>query len=355
MEEFLIVRTSALGDILHGMPVAAALKEHFPRCRITWVVDERYRELLAGSPWVDRILLIQLKEGARAVLRKGARKNWRGVARMLGRLRFDVAIDLQGLARSGLITYLSGAPIRIGFPRAFVREALNGMFMNLRPRRIPSRGHVIDRNLALLHPLGVDTGHARFPLWEPSATEEGMGQHPAGRQGGGDSLRIVVNPAAGWVTKQWSPHRFAELADRISAEWDATVFVLWGPGERGLAEQVLARMQRPGRLAPEMGISALAAFLRGCDLFIGGDSGPLHMASALGVPVLGLYGPSDPVRNGPFRDADRVVYAAASCGPCYRRTCAGAWCMDAISVEPVWKVVTEMVQALADGSGKTGG
>jgi len=158
-----------------------------------------------------------------------------------------------------------------------------------------------------------------------------------------------VNPAAGWITKQWSPRRYAELADRIAAEWDATVFILWGPGEKGLAEQVRGRMQRAGRLAPEMGISALADFLRGCDLFIGGDSGPLHMASALGVPVLGLYGPSDPVRNGPFRAVDRVVSAATPCGPCYRRACATAWCMDAIPAAQVWETVKEMVRGLGNG------
>jgi ADP-heptose:LPS heptosyltransferase len=309
----------------------------------------RERELLAGNPWVDRILVIRLEGGMRSVLRGQRRKNWRGVARTLRKLRFDVAIDLQGLVRSGLIAYLSGAPIRIGFPREYVRETLNGIFTNLRPRDIPSRGHVIDRNLALLHPLGIRTRRERFPLWEPLGDERGRGRHPAGRRGGGDSLRIVVNPAAGWITKQWSPRRYAELADRIAAEWDATVFILWGPGEKGLAEQVRGRMQRAGRLAPEMGISALADFLRGCDLFIGGDSGPLHMASALGVPVLGLYGPSDPVRNGPFRAVDRVVSAATPCGPCYRRACARAWCMDAIPAAQVWETVKEMVRGLGNG------
>jgi len=107
MEEILIVRTSALGDILHGLPVAAALKERFPQCRITWVVDERYKELLDGHPWVDRIVTIRLKEGMRSLLHDRGRKNWMGVARTLRRLRFDVAIDLQGLMRSGLITCLA--------------------------------------------------------------------------------------------------------------------------------------------------------------------------------------------------------------------------------------------------------
>jgi lipopolysaccharide heptosyltransferase I len=353
VEEILIVRTSALGDILHGIPVAGALKERFPQCRITWVVDERYRDLLDGHPWVDRIVMIRLKEGMRSLLHDRGRRNWTGVARMLRRLRFDVAIDLQGLMRSGFITYLSGAPVRIGFPKGHVRETLNRLFTNLRPQSIPSRSHVIDRNLALLHPLGIHTREKRFSLRVPPSVEDGVQQYLLEMDAGRDALRVAVNPAAGWITKQWSPHRYAEIADRISKAWDATVFLLWGPGERGLAEQVKRHMQTPGHPVPEMGLAALTAFLRGCDVFIGGDSGPLHLAAALGVPVLGLYGPSDPVRNGPFRDTDRVVTVGEPCGPCYKRNCARPSCMDSIPVEQVWDAVTGMVASLAGRSRKS--
>jgi ADP-heptose:LPS heptosyltransferase len=113
-------------------------------------------------------------------------------------------------------------------------------------------------------------------------------------------------------------------------------------------------MHRPGIVVPEMGLRALAAFLRGCDLFVGGDSGPLHLASALGVPVLGLYGPSDPVRNGPFGDVDRVVTVAEPCGPCYKRNCARPSCMDSIPVEKVWQAATDMVGGLAERTREAG-
>jgi ADP-heptose:LPS heptosyltransferase len=180
----------------------------------------------------------------------------------------------------------------------------------------------------------------------PPSIEDAVLQYLREKDGGRDALRVVVNPAAGWITKQWGPHRYAEIADRISKAWDARIFLLWGPGERGLAEQVLRHMRRPGHLVPEMGLQALAAFLRGCNLFIGGDSGPLHLASALGTPVLGLYGPSDPVRNGPFWPSDRVVTAAVPCGPCYKRNCTKAPCMDSISVEQVWQSVTDRIDSL---------
>jgi lipopolysaccharide heptosyltransferase I len=328
------------------MPVAAALKERFPHCRLTWIVDERYHELLAGNPWVDSVVRIRLKEGMRSLLDGRGRRNWMGVVRVLRGARFDVAIDLQGLMRSGLIAFLSGAPARVGFPRGQVRETWNRAFTNLRPRSVPPRSHVIDRNLALLHPLGVYSRERRFALRVPPAIEEAMLRYLRATDGGKHALRVVVNPAAGWSTKQWGPHRYAEIADRVSKAWDANVYLLWGPGERELAEQVGRHMMRPGHLVPEMGLPALTAFLRGCDLFVGGDSGPMHLASAVDTPVLGLYGPSDPLRNGPFRKGDRVVRAAVSCGPCYRRNCARTPCMDSISVEQVWRTLTEMVDSV---------
>lgn len=347
MKEILIVRTSALGDILHGMPVAAALKERYPTCRITWVVDDRYRELLAGNPWVDRTLLVRFKEGVRSLRDSRVRRHWAGFVRTLRNLSFDVAIDLQGLFRSGCITYLSGARVRIGFPKHYVRERLNRLFTNVRPEGIPPRSHVIDRNLALLHPLGIHTRRKRFSFWVPPSVEKRVQQYVSGIGAEKESRFVVMHPAAGWITKQWSPKGFAQIADRILEAWKATVFLLWGPGERGLAEQVERHMRRPAHLVPDMGIPELVAFLRGCDLFIGGDSGPLHLASALDVPVLGLYGPSDPVRNGPFPGSWRVVTASPPCGPCYKRKCERPSCMDSISVEQVWSALTPMVHDLA--------
>ena len=346
MDRFLIVRTSAMGDILHGMPVVAALKEKYPRCRITWVVDERYQELLAGNTHVDRLLLVQFKGGLRRLHDARCRKNWIGLVRMLRNHRFDVAIDLQGLFRSGCISYLSQAPVRIGFPRGAVRERLNRIFTNVRPRSIPPRSHVIDRNLALLHPLGIYTRARRFSFQVPPSVQESIRRYLRETDGDGKRLRVVVQPAAGWVTKQWSPKHYAEIADRILQAWDATVFLLWGPGERELAQQVQGTMRRSSHLVPEMGLAELVAFLGGCGLFIGGDSGPLHLASALGVPVLGLYGPSDPVRNGPFQGAYQVVTASPPCGPCYKRDCARPSCMDSIPVERVWATLERMAESL---------
>lgn len=348
VQQILIVRTSALGDILHGMPVAAALKKRYPSCRITWVIDERYQELLAGHPCVDKMVPVRFKEGLRSLLNARARRNWTRVVRQLRSLCLDVAIDLQGLIRSGLITCLSGAQVRIGFPKEYVRETPSLLFTNVRPQSIPPRSHVIDRNLALLHPLGICTQEKRFFFRVLPSVEEGIQRYMSKTGVGSEALRVAVNPAAGWITKQWSPQRYAEIADRISEAWDAAVFLLWGPGERELARQVRGHMRRPGHLVPEMGLAALVAFLRGCDLFIGGDSGPMHLASALGVPVLGLYGPSDPVRNGPFQGLYRVVTASAPCGPCYKRNCATTACMDSIPVEQVWEVLEGLLERLAE-------
>ncbi len=338
VESFLIVRTSALGDVVHGVPVAVALKERFPRCRIGWVVERRYEDLLVEHPCVDERIVVRFREGGRGV------GGWR---RIFGNRGYDVAVDLQGLIRSGWLSRLSGARIRIGFPWPEARESLNVLFTNLRPTRIPARAHVVDKNLALLHPLGIRATRGRFRFRPPEPADEGIRRffgRPGGRQ---RRWRVAIQPAAGWPTKVWAPERYARIGDRVSGSWDAEVFVLWGPGERDLAERVCDGMRRPARLVPEMGVGALAAFLARCDLLVSGDSGPLHMAVALGIPVVGLYGPSDPVRNGPYGGRFRVVRGVVPCGPCYRRRCARRDCMEAIGVEAVWEALVSLKEEIA--------
>ena len=343
MQELLIVRTSSLGDILHSMPLAGALKRACPACRVTWLVEERYADLLSGNPWVDRIVRVRFRQWRRDLRSAEGRRGWRGLLRYLRKARFDVAIDPQGLLRSGLLGCWSGAPVRIGFPLGWVREPLNRLFTNVQPASMPARAHVIDRNLALLHPLGIRTRERSFFFHVPPEIEAEVFSFVEQAAAAGQGPRVAVHPGAGWPTKQWAVERFAEVARRLMRQWGARVFVFWGPGERGLADRLLGQLPSGACPVPEMGIKAAIAFLRQCDLFLGGDSGPLHLASALGRPVVGLFGPSDPVRNGPFLGHSRVVRAASPCGPCYRRRCQRPGCMDTISTDRVWCALTELL------------
>jgi ADP-heptose:LPS heptosyltransferase len=170
----------------------------------------------------------------------------------------------------------------------------------------------------------------------PAEVEESVSRYLNNVGHRANGFRVVIHPAAGWETKQWRPERYAALADRILDQRRSMVFLLWGPGERARAKRVQESMRGSACLVPEWGLKAVIAFLQRCSLFVGGDSGPLHLASALGLPVLGLYGPSDPVRNGPPQGPYRVVRASSPCGPCYKRCCSDASCMESIRVEDAW-------------------
>lgn len=342
MNRFLIVRTSSLGDLVHGLPVASAIKKTLPSAHVAWLVEKRFEALLKACPCVDEPIPVRFRGGLSGPPDPFGLKLLISFLRRRAREGFDVAVDLQGLLRSGLLTFFSRAPVRIGFPGASVRERGNTLFTNIRPAAIPARSHVIDRNLALLHPLGIRLqGHRAFPLCLPAPLSRrrfpGAGKPE-------DRIWVGLHPAAGWPTKQWGVERYAGLADRISRRWNARVFVLWGPGEKRLADTLIHSMRAQAELAPEMGVGSLAAFLARCDLVVGGDSGPLHLASALGTPVVGLYGPSDPVRNGPAGPGARVVRTGAPCAPCWKRSCPDRRCMAAIELDRVWAEVEAAIE-----------
>lgn len=258
-----MVRLSALGDVIHTIPAVVALRERFD---VAWVVESPYRELVeivAGVPAIP----VSLKRWSLRKIRE-AREAVRG---------FDTAIDFQGLVKSALLARASGARHRIGFAKEFIREKPAAWLMNHCRHIDPSR-HVVEWNTQL---AGVE----RVP-------EVDFGGFPAS---GNRQLAtgIVLLPGAGKPEKQW-PY-FAELVKKIDA------LAVWGPGEEELARATGARM------APRTNLRELARLLRDAQLVIGGDTGPLHLAAALGTPVIGLYGPTNPARNGPYGQLGNVV------------------------------------------------
>ena len=296
-------------------------------------------------PCIDQLIRVRFQDRRYLFLGAEGRRYWRTACHTLRRMSYDVAVDLQGLLRSGWISMMSRAPIRIGFPRGLARESLNVLFSNVRPTTIPIRGHVIDRNLGLLHPLGIFT-RDRSTLLRATDEQTPVWHWFRNEQVRPGALRAAINPAAGWPTKQWPAERFARIADRLTREMEAQVFILWGPGERALAEKVRGLMVESALVIPEMDIAALMAFLGQCDILVSGDSGPLHLAASLGKAVVGLFGPSDPVRNGPFLTPSRVVSSSCRCHPCLRRACPENGCMETISVQQVWQALSELKEEI---------
>ncbi len=299
-----IVKLSSLGDVIHAIPVAHALRRAQPGIHLAWIVEAREYALLKDHPDLDTVVPVDTRRWRRLIRRpSGIREVVGKVGRLRGRIRaarFDVAIDLQGLIKSGLLTAYTGAPLRIGFTADHCREGLNCLFTNRRVRPPATAVHVVDQYLALLGPLGVPPGPAEFHVPIPARAARRMDDF-LGEQGVKNrDLLVAVNPGAGRASKQWPVAHFGRLADRLAHEPNVKVLVLWGPDEVHMARQIQDGSSARAILAPPTDLHELAALLRRAALMVANDTGPLHLAAALGTPSLGLFGPTRAERNGPY-------------------------------------------------------
>lgn len=330
MRAMLIVRLGALGDIIHTLPMAAALRERFPEAVIDWVVDERHRDVLDLVPMLNHRIVLRTRSASLAT-------RLRELRRALAGQRYDIAIDAQGLLKSAVVARLSGAGRVLGFASAHLRERSAGIFYTERHDPGDASTHVIHKNLALAGALGSDTSRVRFPLeLRPDRPED------AETGGATDAGFVVLNPGAGWPNKQWPTERFAAVARWLRDIPGLHAVVTWGPGDEDLAQAVVNGADGAAELSPATTIPELAGVLRRARLVVAGDTGPAQLAAALGTPVVGLYGPTDPVRNGPWSPHDVAVSRFSECRCRYRRRCLeSTWCLGKVVVDDVTAAIAE--------------
>ena len=339
INRLLIVRLGSLGDIVHALPVAAALRRALPNARLDWVVDERHRELLDLVPVVDR----------RLVWRTHSAPAWRsapGLIAELRRARYDAVLDLQGLIKSAVLARAAGGRRTIGFPRTHLREGAASVFYS-EMARPPDVVHVVALNLSLASALGVKPDIWEFPLQvDPGAAT--AADEVCQRLGLPDGGRYaVVNPGAAWPNKRWPPERFGAIAQRLRVRHDLPVAVVWGPGEEALAAAVAGASAGAAAVAGRTTLAGLVAVLRDAALLVSGDTGPLHLAAAVSTPIVGIYGPTNPERNGPWAADDLTVSRFHECTCHHRRRChAARWCVGDISVEEVARAVDDRLAAV---------
>lgn len=326
MNRFLIVRLGALGDIIHGIPVAAALRNRYPQAHIDWMVDARYLELLDLVECLDRRIPVDPRDATR-----GGRRS--GLFRTMRELRdnhYDACIDLQGLLKSALLARATGATRIIGLPRRHLREPLARLFYTDSPDT-GTATHVIDKGLALLALLGVEDRRVHFPISIPRtpAIESVIARFaPSGY--------VIVNPGAAWPNKRWPAERFGAVAAAIHGEFGLRSLVLWGPGEQPLASSVAAASAGAAEIAPPTSIPDMIGIARHGRLMISGDTGPLHIAGAVGTPIVALFGPTLPERNGPWSPQDISISRVSQCSCVYERRCRKPVpCIDDITIEEV--------------------
>lgn len=333
MNRILIVRLSALGDIVHALPVLAAIARHWPEAKVDWLVEDAYAPILSLAKGLSRRVVVRGRantETADTISFGGVTGYARAAAHLRGQ-HYDAVLDLQGLIKSGVWARVSGAPRVIGFDRAHLREphAARLYTETVVPRDAP---HVIHKNLSILQAIGVEAGPLELPLTPVAgpATVEAIAT------AGGPRQYVVLNPGAAWPNKRWPADRFGAVAGALSERVGLPSLVTWGPSERDLAGAVSRASDGAAQPAPPTAIADLAVLMRDAALVISGDTGPLHIAAAMGTPLVGLYGPTWPERNGPWHPDDVVISRARECVCHHKRRCLrGAPCIDDIAIGEV--------------------
>jgi heptosyltransferase-1 len=291
-ERFLIVRLTSLSDVIHTLPVLAALRDTFLRSRIDWLIDARLQPLLEGNPDLNETIVVNSRSArdffqCRKRLREG---------------HYTAVLDAQGLYKSALLAKSTHAEKRIGFSWRHAREGGASLFYSQRVK--PTGTHIIDRNLALAAAAGARLEGVRFPIFVSSESQGTIAQF---LQSASIERYFVLNPGGSWKYNLWPAERYGELALKL---WEAhryRIIVNCGPGDLDLGETVVVCAGLSMPIMVQFKLPELMALLMRADLVVSGDAGPLHLAAALGTPVVALYGPTDPARNGPYSERDILV------------------------------------------------
>ncbi len=356
-EQILVIRLSALGDVLFTLPAVHALRQARPGAAIDWLVEDRAASLLDLYPGIRRRIVWRrsdLARGARSPLR------WPGSALALARhlaaireTRYDCVLDFQGNLKSGAHALFARGRRRIGFDRRASRE---GSWLLRRERVAAPAGalHRIDQSLALVRALepAIGADASRPPLVVPEASLR-FAERALQDTGIGEAPFLVLHPGTSkfGAFKRWPPERFGRTAELLCGRSGLRALVTFGPGEEALAREVVAGA-RPGTcvLSPSTrSLADLAALLQRARLVIGSDTAALHLAAFLGTPIVALYGPKDPRLYGPRFAPMRIVHTWLPCSPCTRRTCPDVLCMEEISIHQVCVAASELLEETARG------
>ena len=329
-----LLKPSALGDVVNAFPALAALRALWPSAELCWVVNRSLRGLVDGHPEIDRVLDYDRSGKGRGLL---------GFGRFLAGLRrerFDLAVDLQGLLRSGVMTAATGAPVRVGLADA--REGAVWFYTHtVEPPGTRESAHAVDRLLAVASAFGADVSRPRTSLAvtpdDRRFAREAIGQLPRPRLG--------LNLGARWETKRWPPAHFAEVARRAARERGAGLFTIGAPEDRPFADELIARLA-PVPVVDLCGrttLPQLAALAEEADVILSNDTGPLHLAAAAGAKVVGVYTCTKPEANGPYGPLAASVSTRVWCAGSYRVTCGRLDCMAELTPDRVWPVVVDQI------------
>lgn len=347
IKRILVVKPSSIGDVVHALPAVAALRRGFPDSFLAWMVEEEAADIVVGNPHLDEVIVSsrkrwggELKQGS---LRFSALREMWEFLKMLRTRRFDLVIDLQGLLKSGIPSFLSGAPYRLGYLEA--RE-MSHIFLTHKVSVDNGKMHSVDRYLAILPVLGISVGEKDFSIATTPRDEERRASllESHGVQPG--EIQIVLNAPTRWPSKRWPQEKFAELGDLLASRLGARIILTGGRADVAIVEEIASLMvARPVVLAGKTSLKELCSLVKHVDLMVTCDSGPMHIAAAMGTPTVTLFGPTDPLRTGPYGMGHRVLQQRMECIPCFKRSCPENRCLREIPVQEVFCAAEEVLKS----------
>jgi len=327
--KILIVKPSSLGDIVHSLPFLNAIKTRFPKAEIHWMIARGFEGLLEGHPMIDKLWVVNKDAWKKISQVQGTIAEIKRLFRELTSEKFDIVIDLQGLLRSGIITAATGSPLRIGF-----KEAREGSRFFYTHKVVGGKDiHAVDRYLRIAEFLGCDVTGISFPLAAAESLLPLSIQHPALNI---NEPYVVIVPGARWKTKRWPPEKFGELSSMLPLK----SVIVGDKNDKDVADEIVSLSEGKAiSLTGKTTLRELIDVIRHAEFVISNDSGPMHIAAALGIPVFAIFGPTDPARTGPYGKGHTIIRQDISCSPCFRRTCDDIKCMKSISADNVFGII----------------
>ena len=320
----LIVKISAMGDVLHALPVLDYLKQASPGCEIDWVVEEAFADLLSGNPLISKLHTVRFKKWKRKPFSRDTINEILNVRRGLAQRAYDLVIDIQGNIKSGMVAWLSGCPRRVGFSRAATQESLNVLFTNYRIAPRPEDRHITDQYLRIAE-ASFDLKFSGLQLHTDVCTreEDDLMADELVKRHRKDGPLFLIHTGTTWQTKFWHEAGWIELGRRITSFFPGAVLLFsWGnDGEGSAAERITTALGDQAVQLEKLSIMRLAAVVKKVNLVMGGDTGIVHLAAAIGTPTVSYYRASDSQRSGPRGEQHAVVQAPMPCARCFRTRC----------------------------------
>jgi 3-deoxy-D-manno-octulosonic-acid transferase/heptosyltransferase-1 len=348
LSNILIIKLSSIGDVVHALPFLEVMKNSYPDSSIDWLVEEEASQVISGHPAINRVIISKRKSWEKEILNPYKfTKVYSEVAGFYKELKsssYDIVVDLQGLFRSGFLAALSRGKRKVGMSGG--REGAS-FFLKEPPVPVDYDQHAIERYLKVAAYLGCDTG--RFSGKIPVSGEDKKKAEKIISYAGGDKKIIAINPMAKWPTKLWEADKFSELALRLEKELDCRV-IFTGSGQDGpVIDEMIKMMKQPDNetgpvnLAGRTSLKELAYLYSRCSLLVCTDTGPMHIAAAMGCRVVALFGPTSPLRTGPYGTGHKVIRSGSDCSPCFKKECGNVKCMKDITVDMAFDTVSKIL------------